>query len=223
MDEARQRTAWLIDHFLEGSLGGVDFQDFQAVARSKDTTVQYGLAVVGDLIDNGHTDGSSISRTEWGHLERTRLALLSGARIKTRRVYRNGLPEIVNLLCLLGYIVIWIAFGMGWHILLCHVVLLGLGWWCMERMDNCLPRVPFHDSLYPFTAISQLADARRRTPRFRKRRKPRLESENSPKNWATLGAVFGAAIGILLLLIMIPLFSAVVLAGSVESQVVEES
>lgn len=213
--EERRQAAWMINQFLDGTLAELHRDEYSLLANTKDRTVQYAMTALGTLIED-YGDAASVSKSEWDHLERTRLALLSGMEIRSRRVYRNGIPEFTCVICLLSYLLIWIYFGFGWHIIACHVVLAAIAKWCLNRLSVCEQISPFRDVLHPFTGMSQLATAYKKTPDFKKRRKPwkQQPEETSP---------IAYTIGVLLFLVGAPVISFAALFGTTVATVVGES
>ena len=182
----RNDTASLITAFLSGKLDKSHAQTWHRVYNSDDATVRYACEILGDYHEGYDSDVHLMEKSEWDHLERVRLVLLSDAQLQRDARCRFG---IRNLLCCIGLFAFGafaLLSGTGWH-LLAGTSILGV---LIILFAKFLPSKnvgsnPYKQIIEPFVTIQQLTSTYKSAASFRKNRFPR-EWNDDPNEWGHL-------------------------------------
>lgn len=182
----RNDTANLITAFLNGKLDESHIELWHRVFGSEDATARYACEILGEYHEDYDSDVHLMEKSEWDHLERIRLVLLSDAELQRNSKCR---VSVRNLLCCAGLIAFG-AFvfmsGTGWHLLVgtstlgVLIILLGIVFRSTTTESN-----PYKSIIEPFVTIQQLSTVYKSTISFHKNRYPR-QWNDAPDDWRHL-------------------------------------
>lgn len=182
----RNDTADLITAFLGGKLDKSHAKIWHRVFDSDDATVRYACEILGDYHEGYDSDVHLMEKSEWDHLERVRLVLLSDAGLQRNTRCRFGIRNLLCYFGLLAFGAFVLLSGTGWH-LLAGTSILGV---LIILFAKSLPTKnvgsnPYKQIIEPFVTIQQLSSTYKSTVSFRKNRFPR-DWNDAPTEWRHL-------------------------------------
>ncbi|MEM7477453.1 MAG: hypothetical protein AAF483_20910 [Planctomycetota bacterium] len=176
----RNETADLITSFLSGKLDKSQAKIWHRVFDSQDATVRYACEILGDYYEGYDSDVHLMEKSEWDHLERVRLVLLSDAQLQRDAKCRFSFRNTLCCFGLLAFGVFVLLSGTGWH-LLAGTSILGV---LLILFARFLPSEnagsnPYKQIIEPFVTIQQLSSTYKSTMSFRKNRFPRQRNDDA--------------------------------------------
>ena len=205
----RQSAAQLIEAFLLDKIDDNCIRVFQALKDSADPTVRLGREILEDYADDYEDDPRRMDKADWDHLERVRLALLSGSQLERKNYRRYGLPNVLAGLCVIAFAICVMNFGFLRSLIPAVAALALIAWLISKRPPlTRAERSPYFQVIQPFTSFDQLAGAYRSTSEFTKHRIPGHRRFNNIARWYhwPLGVLFAAPLTPLMLaLLALPL------------------
>jgi hypothetical protein len=154
---------------------------FDDIKHSDDSTVRLASDILSELYECYEDEPQTMDKDEWDHLERVRLALLSGHTMTCTGVFVRQPAQIIAVLILLAYAITILLYGFGWNLVPIHCVLSAVGIVLLRIAKSAKPRHPFQHLTLPFTSLDQLSEAYRQTSTFVKRKMPKDAPGRKPE------------------------------------------
>jgi len=170
----RNDSASLIAAFLNGKLAKSHTQVWHRVYDSDDATVKHACEILADYHEGYENDIHLIDKTEWDHLERVRLVLMSDAELQRSSKCIFDLRRFFACIGLGALLVFAVLTGTGWHLLV-GTSALGLIILCFWKLFPATKTNtdPYKHVIEPFVSFRQLETVYKSTSSFRKYRFPK--------------------------------------------------
>lgn len=204
----RNDTATLITAFLSGRLDNSHTQLWHRVYQSEDDTVRYACEILGDYHEGYDCDVHLMDKSEWDHLERVRLVLLSDAELCRDSRCKFGARQLLCCVGLIAFAVFVFFTGSGWHLLagtsILGVLVVAVGKFTPSTTSESNPYEPI---IEPFATVQQLSNTYKSTASFRKNRFPK-EWRDDTSDWEHLSWLinsFWLSVCAIVLLVLSPI------------------
>ena len=172
--EDRNDAATLITEFLNGKIEQSHVFLYDKIQNSQDQTVLFATEILGETMEDCGIRPGGIVKSEWDHLERVRLVLLSDAELRGdyQPLLLNPTPWLAWLGILILAIIILLT-GIGWHVVIASS-LMGLALTFVAGFESSREKARrrYRQAIEPFVSVQQLESVWHSTPTFQKNRFP---------------------------------------------------
>lgn len=172
--EGRDLLSATVRRYMDDELSAFAFDaELQRFYGSPDPTVRFVVQTLWYHYDDCRDHLAVLSKAEWDYFQRLLLLLGSNLHVENHAVRLWSWTQIFAIACLAGFGWCALHFGWGPQIMVFSIPFGVLSIAISRWRSRSRPVNPYEPLLMPFASFSELAEARRAVPGFKKKRWPR--------------------------------------------------